>query len=276
MPLPLAAMAVGAGLSLLATAIGDLLSSDELDPAQVQAVDDAKQSRIAELMEGGASRVQAEILADAEARKIMESMAPEGVGVGDYALSGAIGAATGFIPGVGAAVGKAGGKLASFLGKLAPNKAAPVADDVYRAGFVSSGRDAARRGALDRVSSAAAPDGPVLRLTGPSTRGVPVGPGVQSTPFDGASSKLPPLRTADVWPEDAAIAGNIGRKAPKTIDTTAEVIQGRIGMGDDAMLNEVDDIIEQAMAQSPARLGMQYRMDPRKLPRRSFLTEFYG
>jgi hypothetical protein len=87
-----------------------------------------------------------------------------------------------------------------------------------------------------------------------SRRAVPVGEPVD--PMTGATSKLPPLKNADVWPEDPTIAGRLSFKGPRTVDTTAERIVPRLGMRDDATLNAAaDDIIESAMAAVPKGIG---------------------
>ncbi len=58
-------------------------------------------------------------------------------------------------------------------------------------------------------------------------------------------------------------SGRLSFKEPRTIDTTAERITPRIGMGDDATLNAAaDDIIESAMAAMPKGIGMVERAAP--------------
>jgi hypothetical protein len=73
----------------------------------------------------------------------------------------------------------------------------------------------------------------------------------------GASSKLQPLKNADIWPEEKMASGRLSFKEPRTVDTTAERITPRIGASDDALLNrEIDDVIDAAMVARPKGIGM--------------------
>lgn len=47
--------------------------------------------------------------------------------------------------------------------------------------------------------------------------------------MEGVTSKLGKTVPADVWPEDAVVAGRIGMRQPRTVDTTAEIVQPRLG-----------------------------------------------
>lgn len=124
MVLPLVGMAVGAGLSLLSTAIADLMQSDEPDPAKIQAVKDAQKARFDELVSEGMDRPQAYLQAKKETADEMEkaSEVTDQVTAKDYIASGALGAAAGAIPfgAIAKGAGSLAGKARSFLGGKAP------------------------------------------------------------------------------------------------------------------------------------------------------------
>jgi len=230
MALPLAAMAVGSAISLITTAIADLMQSGETDPNKIEAVRRAQGMRTQELEGEGMAPAEAYLQAKRETAEAMAnaSESTDAVTAGDYALNTGLGAALAFVPGAGA-VGRAAsgamGKVASFLGR-----GKPAIPNTNR-GLIASG--------------ASAP--------------------ASSTYEPGFRGGRPKDVSADVWPEDPVIGrhrpgqqrSRLESREPKTIDTTAEVVQPRLGMADDALLNPaVDDIIEAAMRQEPLRLGM--------------------
>jgi hypothetical protein len=263
--------AIGAGIGLLMTAVSDLMQSGDTDPAKIKAVKDAQMQRMQELVDEGIDSGEAYQQAKKETALAMEEAmkVTDNVTGGDYFAAAATGAAMGAIPFGAIAKGAsklgkgAASKVSSFLRK-APT---PKAD---AGNFRSGGRAAAERGSLDRVSPVSeGPNG--LRLNGPSTRGVPVGEGVSGpSPM---RPKQPPIKDAELWPEDTKIAGNLPLKT-RTMDVGAGRDVPALGMADDATLNSIDDIIDAAMSARPARVG--YNRPLMYVPRRCFLLETTG
>jgi hypothetical protein len=254
----------GAITGLIAVAIEDLMTDPTPDPEKVAKLEEAKDAAIQDFMSRGMNKIEAVTRAEALTEKLAQEVeaSKKDVGFGDYVAGAATGAALGLVPfgAIAKGAGKLGGGVKSFLERqgMTPASRAMVGktSDIRGMGAKT---DISQMGAKTDIAGM----GETSSLVGRSSprpgayssrRAVPVGEAEDA--MTGASSKLPPLKNADIWPEEK-IAGNIGMKAPRTIDTTAERVTPAIGMSDDALLNrEIDDVIDATMAARPKGIGM--------------------
>ena len=255
----------GAAFGLLRTAVEDLLQDDAPDQAKIDAVKEAQQKRMEELLAEGMPRPKAFDQAKAETREAMkEAMAvTDNVTMGDYIgnmttdalMGGGLGWASGTARGASAL-----NKAKSFLGRgVKPGDASPipgVKTDIRGMGASSDIRGMGQSSlnsqmAPGRMPIIGKPATPSLNAPGPTGMGVAddILPGAKSELMSGIPGARSSLRAVPVGPATGGAhpmegaSSKLGKLVQADVWPEEAVAAARLGMRNPKTIDTTAELV---------------------------------